>query len=64
MKTQIPLFRAKKVNSDEYAEGYYYPIKCGNEKKVDMVNLRNGRSTQCKSCSAKVSQRKRHESII
>jgi hypothetical protein len=29
----IPLYRAKKVNSDEYIEGYYYPIRCiGTDK--------------------------------
>ena len=35
--------------------------ECGKEKEVDMVSLKNGRSTQCKSCSAKESQRKRYE---
>lgn len=36
---------------------------CGIEKEVDMISLKKGRSTQCKSCSSKESQRKRYENI-
>ena len=35
--------------------------ECGTEKEVDMISLKNGRSTQCKSCASKESQRKRYE---
>lgn len=35
--------------------------ECGKEKEVDMISLKQSRSTQCKSCSAKESQRKRYE---
>lgn len=34
---------------------------CGVEKEVDMISLKNGRSTQCKSCATRESQRKRYE---
>lgn len=37
--------------------------ECGIKKEVDMVNLKNSRSTQCKSCATKESQRKSHENI-
>ena len=35
--------------------------ECGNEKEVDMISLKQGRSTQCKSCSTKEVMKKRHE---
>ena len=38
--------------------------ECGTEKEVDMVSLKNGRSTQCKSCSTKKTLRRRYASIV
>lgn len=38
--------------------------ECGTQKEVDMINLKNGRSTQCKSCSAKETLRRRYASTI
>lgn len=35
---------------------------CGVEKEVDMISLKNNRSTKCKSCATK--ERKTNESII
>ena len=35
---------------------------CGVEKEVDMISLKNNRSTRCKSCATK--ERKTNESII
>ena len=30
---QIPIYRAKKTDSDEYVEGFYYPVRCiGTDK--------------------------------
>lgn len=37
---------------------------CGIEKEVAMVNLRNGRSTQCMSCASKNNGRKKNASIV
>ena len=31
MKTQIPIYRAKKIDSDEYIEGYYIELFKGND---------------------------------
>ena len=33
--------------------------ECGKEKEVDMVSLKNGRSTQCMNCAGKQSGRKK-----
>ena len=32
-----------------------------DEYRVDMISLKNSRSTQCKSCSTRESQRRRYE---
>ena len=37
---------------------------CGKEKEVDMISLKNGRSTQCMSCAGKNKGRKKNASII
>lgn len=34
---------------------------CGVEKEVDMISLKNNRSTKCKSCATK--ERKNNENI-
>lgn len=38
--------------------------ECGTEKEVDMISLKNGRSTQCKSCATRETLRIRYESRI
>ena len=38
--------------------------ECGTEKEVDMISLKNGRSTQCMSCAGKNKGRKKNASII
>lgn len=38
--------------------------ECGTEKEVVMINLKNGRSTQCMSCAGKNNGRKKNASII
>lgn len=38
--------------------------ECGTEKEVVMVNLKNGRSTQCMSCAGKNKGKKKNASII
>ena len=38
--------------------------ECGTEKEVVMVNLKNGRSTQCMSCASKNKGKKKNASII
>jgi len=35
--------------------------ECGIEKEVDMISLKNGRSTKCKSCATKETLRRRYE---
>ena len=37
--------------------------KCGTEKEVDMISLKNSRSKQCKRCATKEVLRRRYESI-
>ena len=39
-------------------------IECGTEKEVDMISLKNGRSTQCMSCAGKNKGKKKNASII
>ena len=39
-------------------------MKLGTEKEVDMISLKNGRSTQCMSCAGKNKGRKKNASII
>lgn len=36
--------------------------ECGRQKEVDMISLKNNRSTKCKSCATK--ERKSNESIV
>ena len=38
--------------------------ECGTEKEVDMISLKNGRSTQCMSCAGKNKGKKKNASII
>lgn len=38
--------------------------ECGTEKEVVMINLKNGRSTQCMSCAGKNKGRNKNASII
>ena len=38
--------------------------ECGTEKEVVMVNLKNGRSTQCMSCAGRNKGKKKNASII
>lgn len=38
--------------------------ECGTEKEVVMINLKNGRSTQCMSCAGKNKEKKKNENII
>ena len=38
--------------------------ECGIEKEVNMINLKNGRSTQCMSCAGKNKGKKKNASII
>ena len=35
--------------------------ECGLEKEIDMISIKNGRSTQCKSCATKEVLRRRYE---
>ena len=37
---------------------------CGKEKEVDMISLKQGRSTQCMSCAGKNKVKKKNASII
>ena len=42
----------------------YRGLKLGTEKEVDMISLKNGRSTQCMRCAGKNKGRKKNASII
>ncbi len=42
----------------------YRGLKLGTEKEVDMISLKNGRSTQCMSCAGKNKEKKKNENII
>lgn len=41
MKTQMPLFRAKKIDSDEYVEGFYKNVLYFKDKHIitSLVNI-------------------------
>ena len=45
MKTQIPIYRAKKIDSDEFVEGFYHPrfyMCMGDEICSTISTLENG----------------------
>lgn len=54
----IPIYRAKKIDSDEYVEGYYYPqkdwetkcLKCGSLNTESTSCIIAGENAKCLDC--------------
>ncbi len=56
--------RDKKVYTTKSVSKMLCKCECGTEKEVVMINLKNGRSTQCMSCAGKNKGKKKNENII